>query len=781
MKNVSMSLRCQLPHKGVLQRKSVYPRKGRAATALAGLCMFGALAVTNDAQSVAIAPVRFDGPTSSQPLALTADDAFLAVANPDNNSVTFFDVRGDRNRRLAEVPVQKEPSSVAMLPGGGKTYVANTVSGTVSVVTANLANGAISRTLKHIVVGTEPYAVVLTPNATKLYVANARSHSLSVIDTQTDQVIRTISNVGVEPRGLAISNDGDADDLDETVYVTQFLALPIAGKVDGQDDAKRAFVTRVSTATDAVVGETAVNPLVDTGFKALGDALARIAPGNPSDPTNFKFQTGAYPNQLNNLALHGGFIYVPSTGASPNGPVRFDVNTHSLLSVLDTNTALDTGKTINMHVAVKNQSNTQRLFITQPWAIAFKHRADEGYVVSAASNIVIKIGLNAVDGTPTVQSNPADTTRVLQIPVGKNPRGIVVNSLDTRAYVMNYVSRDVSVIDLTASPENLVAVMPAARLPVAGTFEDKIHIGKELYNTSVGLLDPAIPGDPPISGRMSNNGWGSCAACHSPFGLSDNVVWLFGPGPRRTISQHTDFDHKDVNRVAMRALNWSAERDEEEDFELNIRAVSGGKGLIVLTDGITPDPSVTNFVPLANGGRNQLRMRGVGAWDAIKAFEQFGIRSPISPVSKFDPDVIAGRSLFAAANCQQCHGGPQWTNSRVRFAPPPGAGVVDAKGQLIGELRNVGTFDPAAVNEVRQNAGAPLGVDGFVPASLLSVFAFPQTFFHNGAVNSLNEVLANVTHRSAGTAGVDTLSNASDRARVATFLLSIDDATLPFP
>ena len=130
-----------------------------------------------------------------------------------------------------------------------------------------------------------------------------------------------------------------------------------------------------------------------------------------------------------------------------------------------------------MHLAVKNQANAQRLFITQPWAIAFKHLSDEAYVVSAASNIVVKIGVNAVDGTVAVQSDPADATRVLQIPLGKNPRGIVVNAVDSRAYVMNYVSRNVAVIDLTASVENVFAVLPAARLPVAGTLEDKVQIG----------------------------------------------------------------------------------------------------------------------------------------------------------------------------------------------------------------------------------------------------------------------------------------------------------------
>jgi YVTN family beta-propeller protein len=83
-------------------------------------------------------------------------------------------------------------------------------------------------------VGTEPYGLALTPYGTKLYVTNARSNSVSVIDTQTNAVIQTIVNVGFEPRGVAITNDGDGDDTNETVYVTQFLSLPVAvGRLDG--------------------------------------------------------------------------------------------------------------------------------------------------------------------------------------------------------------------------------------------------------------------------------------------------------------------------------------------------------------------------------------------------------------------------------------------------------------------------------------------------------------------------------------------------------------------
>ncbi len=718
-------------------------------------------------------PTRFAGPTSSQPLALTADDAFLAVANPDNNSVTFFDLRADRNRKLAEVPVETEPNGVAVLPDGSKAYVANTVSGTVSVIKLNIRNGLIGRALLHIPVGTEPYGLALTPNGKKLYVTNARSNSVSVIDTATDAVVKTIPNAGFEPRGIAITNDGDGDDNNETVYVTQFLSLPIAGTVDGQDNAKAGRVTILSTATDTVTDQVTLNPIADTGFKAFGDAIARIPPGMTAT-----FTTGAYPNQLNNVAIKNGFAYVPNTGASPNGPVRFDVNTHSLLAVINRASGMDAGKTINMHTAVRDQTATPKLFITQPWAMAFKHGSNEGYVVSAASNIVVKVSVDAASGVPAVENDPVSMGRVLQLKVGKNPRGIVVNSTDTRAYVMNYVSRDVSVMSLEG-PEQVTGSVQSASLPAAGTLSDTIQIGKELYNTSVGEFDPATLGGVPITGRMSAAGWGACSACH-PFGLSDNVVWIFPSGPKRTIPQHTDFDQTDPQRKIMRALNWSAERDEEEDFELNIRAVSGGQGLIVLADGTTQDPGVANFVP-PSAGRNQLKVRGVNAWDAIKAYVQFGIRAPISPVSKTDPDVVAGRALFASANCQQCHGGAQWTSSRIRFTPPPAAGVVDVNGQIIGELRKVGTFDPAALNEVRATGAPSLGADGFAPASLLSVFAFPQTFLHNGAVDSLDAVLNNVTHRSAGTAGVDTLTSAADRAKVVKFIQSIDAATVPFP
>src|SRR5437773_6592964 len=310
----------------------------RVKSALLAAALFGAGVLwmrTGDHPVSAQTPARFTGPTSSQPLAASADDWLLAVANPDNNSVSIFDTRNGANTRVAQVTVGTEPNGVAISPDGSRIYVANTVSGTVSVLAADRVNSAYGTPVLSIPVGTEPYGLALTASGKKLYVANSRSNSVSVIDTSTNPVVKTISDAGIEPRGTAITNCG-GDDSQETVFVTQFLALPAPGKQDGSDDAKTGRVTVISAATDTVTGTVTLNPMADTGFKAAGDALARIpAPATPATE-DFKFVTGAYPNQLNNIAIRGRFAFVPNTGASPNGPTRFNVNTQSLLSVIDT-------------------------------------------------------------------------------------------------------------------------------------------------------------------------------------------------------------------------------------------------------------------------------------------------------------------------------------------------------------------------------------------------------------------------------------------------------------
>ncbi|TMC57884.1 MAG: hypothetical protein E6J26_05710, partial [Chloroflexi bacterium] len=320
----------------------------------------------------------------------------------------------------------------------------------------------------------------------------------------------------------------------------------------------------------------------------------------------------------------------------------------------------------------------------------------------AASNVVAKLSL-ADNGVPTVVSAPdGSNTRVLEIPVGKNPRGIVVNNADTRAYVMNFISRDVSVLDLSASPEKELAKVSVAALPPAGSDNFVTLLGNELFNTSVGTFDGGV------SGRMSNNGWQACSSCHFE-GLTDGVVWQFPAGPRKSIPLNASFSPKAPD-TDQRVLNYSAIFDEVCDFEINIRNVSGGAGLIITdTVGSTaPHPVLAAFNP-PNCGRKTLSAQGVNAWDAITQWVAKKVRSPQSPLHGVDPNsadgqlVAKGRQLFQSANCQLCHGGAKWSTTQVDFArtSPPSEPTslepapVAQVAFLARFLRDVGTFNPS--------------------------------------------------------------------------------------
>src|SRR5204863_5408196 len=91
----------------------------------------GLLAFSLLLQALPAKPRSFSGPTSSQPLALSADGELLAVANPDNNTVTFFDTSRPVPQQLEEVEAGREPNVEALAAVGKAAYVHNSAAGTV--------------------------------------------------------------------------------------------------------------------------------------------------------------------------------------------------------------------------------------------------------------------------------------------------------------------------------------------------------------------------------------------------------------------------------------------------------------------------------------------------------------------------------------------------------------------------------------------------------------------------------------------------------------------------
>ena len=523
---------------------------------------------------------------------------------------------------------------------------------------------------------------------------------------------------------------------------------------------------------------TQIQGVIVLSAQATGFAADRTKfGGTDADPTF------AYPNQLQSIVLKNGRGYLPNVAAGPEGPVKFNVDTQAFVSVFDVAAKSELpGGTINLQAAVKAQTFKPKLFFANPWAIAFKHNSNDGYVVSEASDVLVKITLDD-NGVPTVVSVPAegDTTKVLSIEVGQIPRGIVVNHADTRAYVMNYISKDVSVVDLTQAPEVEVARIQSADLPAAGSDGAKFLLGNYLFNSSRGEFDEGV------AERLSSEGWQSCASCH-PDGLSDGVVWAFASGPRKTVPLNGTFSpaSPDTNQ---RVLNYSAIFDELEDFELNIRGVSGGAGLIVLPGTTDADPNVKAFDP-PNAGRPQLHVNGIGAWDAIVAWTRQRIDSPVSPYHGADPNselgqqIAQGRELFIQANCAACHGGPKWATSQVDFARvspfpetlTPGVDPEPPTAQLARFLHLVDTFNAGDALERTAANQQALGQLGYNPTSLLSIFAFPP-YLHNGACPTVQCVLENPAHRNAG--GGVVLDDPATWPPLAAFVLSIDASTEP--
>ena len=143
------------------------------------------------------------------------------------------------------------------------------------------------------------------------------------------------------------------------------------------------------------------------------------------------------------------------------------------------------------------------------------------------------------------------------------------------------------------------------------------------------------------AGRMSDFGWGTCYSCH-PQALTDSVTWMFADGPRQAISMESTFTFGQavigangaplLPQSHQRALNWSAVRDEVQDFTRNIRAVSGGGGLIRVDANGNPVPEgvaglaqLPDLRPTANSGLN-------ADLDAIATYLAVDVKAPISPL-----------------------------------------------------------------------------------------------------------------------------------------------------
>jgi len=752
-------------------------------------------------------------PSRSTTIALTSDNQLAVVVNRDANSVSIIRVRNtngtDAAFKLAEVEVGQEPRYVALHPDNSKAYVTNTASGTVSVI--QLSGPQAFRVVATIRVGTEPRGCAVTPNGRWLFVANHTSGSVSVINIATNTVVNTITALGlINPTAIAITNDGDGDDTDERVFVTDFYAKLIpAGPGEGFDTGKRGVVFAFAVNNPGNVQQIFLNPLNDSGFdanrtnfcthcfaQAHSDIFCPNVNASCTSATITADPQAVFPNQLQALLIRNVFLYVPSIGAQPEPPVAFNVNVQGLVNVVNTSLSppvdvVDRRTNLNAQVALEPlpPPNTRRLFLNDLVALdATLDVAPTFLFVSRGGDYVIEAQVN-----PFTLQLDIGAPNPIRYFTGHTPNGVVASTDGRRAYTNNEVDLSITAINLQNNTV-IQKTIPSSTPPAPGTFAHGVLLGKLAFHTALGIpnnniFDTPIRDIPTLAnrGKASRDAWSSCASCH-PDGLSDGVTWLFDTGPRNTIPMDAFFA-KD-NPSDQRISNYSGVRSSNTEFNQNSIAVQGGTGFV-------DDPTkVFNHGP------------SIGVSDAFDVMTLWveTIRAPILPLRGSAASRFAGRAVFIA-NCAGCHGGAKWTKSQIIYADNPviiapgnfanprdenltltAAGEINTYVDPFGNpadptntldfLVSAGTFNVNNDLEIR-GLGAligqtALGAAGFNVPSLLGI-CYHAPFFHNGSAQTLPVVFQR--HQLPGGGTIASRLNAVQETDLLNFLCSIDGST----
>jgi YVTN family beta-propeller protein len=737
--------------------------------------------------------------SKSGTIAMTGNDAYVVMVNPETDSVSVFDAT--TGARTAVAITGDEPSAVVIHPDDTTFFVANRADATVVKVTGiDSSTPDVGDTVD---VGSEPTGLALSPSGARLYVAEWAEGRIAVIDTATMTEIGAIE-APVNPRAVAVTNDGDQDDGDELIVVPEFY-----GDVAGTEgsDTSRAGRVRLYSASDLSPQDPIVFAPIDSGFAPLG----------ATDQTTVMTS----PNQLWAAIVIGQKIYLPSVSASPAPPIQFQTNVQPVVYVGDLAThAEDRGVngTMNLARLVRDQvpQDTARFFLADIVDIGFV--GDKVmYALSRGGDVLQRVALE--DDGPQAGSTQNFQIDLNVVPSGstqrcQTPTGVVIGYDTNKAFINCWATRQLGVVDFAA--QALVQTVESAPIAVS---EVDAQNGRRFFFTA--------------RGRWANNAWSDCGSCH-PDGLSDNITWFFAAGPRQTTSMDGSFSHFPGAPQKQRVLNWTGIFDEIHDFERNTRDVSGGLGAITraaANDGACGNPATEERIdPLPGNlaGATAALQDCTTDWDDIEAYVKT-IRPPRAVRRVDSASVERGRALFAAgadgAGCVKCHGGAGWTSSRLyadpqlandAFAQPgvwPGAAAgvfrwnfhptlvanqpgttvfgndapevnAIAPGQVACTIRNVGTFGDAALEvkafPVNGTPGARAqGRLGYNVPSLYGL-ALGAPYLHHGGAATLEELFDDPAWEQHATAGNpnwlagDPGTVAQRKADLIAFLRSID-------
>lgn len=578
-----------------------------------------------------------------------------------------------------------------------------------------------------IVLGSEPMGIAITPTGKLIFVSNWAEGTISTIMTDgfergpfldlNESLVATgsLGNIAsraalAHPRALAVTDDGDQDDDDETLYATEFFAqplLPFKNDPATADSNHQGIVYPILVGTGQVRPAIAISPVSATGF---ADSDGKM--------------TSCFPNQLFAAAAEGDRLFVTSMCTSPRGPLdkvgdnpaNFKTLFHPAVFVVDTSLVDASVERVNQEVASEGRLLTQvlqaaysddeaaagspspkRMPLT-PNDIAFAAPSKHGtsaFVLALGADTLFRLDYDA-DHQLTGIGSPQHRF-VADLSNHGYAVGLAVSrrSQQPFALALSDVAQKLHVVDLTREVATGTPSMPNTPR-AADALLSPANLGRGAFATGLGVWS------------FEGAAWSSCEGCH-PGGLSDGITWYFSRGPRRTLSAGNTYEKK-TESPGRRLLLWGANVDEIHDVEVITRTVSGGIGAMIwrypeetqlsndcrlIYDGRQPPPPsgvsgacesgakrTNNLLNGLNGSLASLVSNGGGCrtddtscdnsqrleWNQIDAYIRT-LHAPARPTNLDESRVAAGRELFVAQGCATCHGGSLWTTSRLFYAP----------------------------------------------------------------------------------------------------------------
>jgi YVTN family beta-propeller protein len=465
-----------------------------------------------------------------------------------------------------------------------------------------------SRQVIHAIdLGDQPVGVIVSPDGNYLVVAESGADRIRILDSVSLLTLR-VFQVADRPYGLAYSPDNRhilvshllSGDVTLLTYPGYFRYLPFT--------IKSFSVLLLPLIKEPVYlsSKTAQGVIIPTWQKVAPAPSVVINPDG----------TRAYVTQT----MGNGLGY----------NTQFDTTVFPKVSVINLQTY--THQT-SEHISLPEIDRPVGL----PWDAALAKDNTELWVVNSASNDISVINL----------TNPSHPVRAAHIPVGDNPRGIVLNPDGSAAYVNNTLAGTVSVMDTNLYTVTQLITVTEIPLPPA------LLRGKQLFFSS------ALP-------ELAQARWISCNTCHIEGG-QDGRTWLLQylgdvpPGEEPVIRRNTTGL---FGMIETYPLRWSAEWDESADSEFSIRFEQFGTGLI--------DGEMYPTLGPPNQGRSY-------DLDCLASF----IDSLVLPrrSHSLTPAEQRGQVIFNSdeTQCMLCHPPPLYTDLAVHDV-----GTADAGGEWFG-------------------------------------------------------------------------------------------------